>query len=340
MFNPSEVAASAGVPAVPAQRGIGPVPGRPGVPEGSPVRWQRRLRSLVIMSDVGVVLVVTTLAVLAGWTGMYAADRAQLVCGAIAAALLIAAMPLARAWDGRILGVGSTEFRRLGRAVAGAAVVLGAVDGLPLLQLSQPRFTGSARVVKTVVDRTVAGALLLLAAPVFVAVAVAVKLDGGPVFFRQERVGTNGRTFRMVKFRSMVVDAEARLAALSDSNEAAGPLFKMTRDPRITKVGVVMRKYSLDELPQLLNVLGGSMSLVGPRPPLPAEVATYEDVARRRLLVRPGMTGLWQVSGRSDLSWEETVRLDLRYVENWSMALDLTILWKTIGAVLRSRGAY
>jgi lipopolysaccharide/colanic/teichoic acid biosynthesis glycosyltransferase len=175
---------------------------------------------------------------------------------------------------------------------------------------------------------------------VFLAAAIAIKLDGGPVFFRQERVGTNGRGFRIVKFRSMVVDAEARLAALQAANEAEGPLFKMTRDPRITRVGVILRKYSIDELPQLLNVLAGTMSLVGPRPPLPAEVATYEDAARRRLLVPPGMTGLWQVSGRSTLSWDESVRLDLRYVESWSMALDLTILWKTVGAVLRGRGAY
>jgi exopolysaccharide biosynthesis polyprenyl glycosylphosphotransferase len=213
------------------------------------------------------------------------------------------------------------------------------VDGLPLLRLSKPRFTGVSRALKAAMDRSVAGFLLLLIAPVFIAVAIAVRADGGPVFFKQERVGSNGRTFRMVKFRSMVVDAEARLAELAEANEGAGPLFKMTHDPRITKIGTLLRKYSLDELPQLLNVVGGSMSLVGPRPPLPAEVATYEDAARRRLLVRPGMTGLWQVSGRSNLSWEESVRLDLRYVENWSMALDFTILWKTVGAVIKSRGA-
>ena len=144
----------------------------------------------------------------------------------------------------------------------------------------------------------------------------------------------------MVKFRSMCTDAEARLTTLPTANDGAGPLFKLRHDPRVTRVGRFLRKYSLDELPQLFNVLGGSMSLVGPRPPLAREVATYADDARRRLLVRPGMTGLWQVSGRSALSWEESVRLDLRYVENWSLALDLMILWKTFGAVLRGRGAY
>jgi lipopolysaccharide/colanic/teichoic acid biosynthesis glycosyltransferase len=176
--------------------------------------------------------------------------------------------------------------------------------------------------------------------PVFVLIGVLVRRDGGPVFFRQTRVGLNGATFTMIKFRSMAVDAERRLELLGYRNDGSGPLFKMRQDPRVTKFGAFLRNYSLDELPQLLNVLGGSMSLVGPRPPLPTEVAAYGRDARRKLLVRPGMTGLWQVSGRSDLSWEETVRLDLRYVENWSPALDLAILWKTIGAVVHRRGAY
>jgi len=136
------------------------------------------------------------------------------------------------------------------------------------------------------------------------------------------------------------VDAEARLPALIDQNQGAGPMFKVRSDPRVTRVGAVLRRYSIDELPQLLNVLGGSMSLVGPRPPLPVEVATYGRAAQRRLLVRPGLTGLWQISGRSDLSWEESVRLDLRYVENWNLALDALILCKTIGAVIKPRGAY
>ena len=144
----------------------------------------------------------------------------------------------------------------------------------------------------------------------------------------------------MLKFRSMVVDAEQRLADLGSLNEAAGPLFKMKKDPRVTRIGSILRRYSLDELPQLLNVLTGTMSLVGPRPPLPSEVATYCRDAQRKLVVKPGLTGLWQVSGRSELSWEQSVRLDLRYVENWNLALDALILWKTVGAVINSRGAY
>ena len=224
--------------------------------------------------------------------------------------------------------------------IAGPRMHIAPVDGMPLLRLSHPRFTGTSRMLKTAFDRGVAALLLLLSTPVLVAIAVAVRCgDRGPVFFTQVRVGANGRTFRMIKFRSMCRDAESRRAALG-GNDGAGPLFKLQSDPRVTRVGRVLRKYSLDELPQLVNVLNGTMSLVGPRPPLPSEVAGYADDARRRLLVRPGMTGLWQVSGRSSLSWEESVRLDLRYVENWSPAMDLVILWKTIGAVLHGRGAY
>ena len=170
--------------------------------------------------------------------------------------------------------------------------------------------------------------------------AVAVKLSSpGPVLYRQERVGLNGRTFTMLKFRSMVVDAEQRRRICAKHNNADGLLFKMRHDPRVTPVGG-LRRLSLDELPQLLNVLGGTMSLVGPRPPLPGEVARYDSSVSRRLLVKPGLTGLWQISGRSDLPWEEAVRLDLRYVENWSLALDLLILWKTAAAVFRAQGAY
>ena len=172
-------------------------------------------------------------------------------------------------------------------------------------------------------------------------IALAIKLgDGGPVLFRQARVGLDGSTFTMLKFRSMRMDAEARLAELRSTNPNIGMMFKLQDDPRITRVGSFLRRYSLDELPQLFNVLGGSMSLVGPRPPLQSEVDGYEDHARRRLLVTPGVTGLWQVSGRSLLSWEETVRLDLRYVENWSLTLDLLILWKTIYAVAARKGAF
>ncbi|WP_308282869.1 sugar transferase [Pseudonocardia nigra] len=222
--------------------------------------------------------------------------------------------------------------------VAGPRLHVAAVDGLPLLRLTEPNWSGVPRVVKAVSDRVLAALLLVLVLPVMVGLAVAVGLDGGPIFFRQARVGRHGRRFQMIKFRSMVVDAERRRPELA--NEAAGPLFKVRNDPRITRVGRWMRKYSLDELPQLFNVIAGSMALVGPRPPLPKEVEGYSRDARRKLMVKPGLTGLWQVSGRSDLSWEESVRLDLRYVENWTLALDWLILWKTIGAVVRGTGAY
>lgn len=224
--------------------------------------------------------------------------------------------------------------------IAGPRLHITPVDGLPLVRLSQPSFTGGRRLIKNVVDRVGAAVLLLLVLPLALALAVAVRADGGPVLYRQQRVGARGRKFDMVKFRSMRVGADAETDALTASDCGAGPLFKMRADPRITRIGAMLRRHSLDELPQLLNVLGGSMSLVGPRPPLPTEVETYGADARRRLLVRPGMTGLWQVSGRSDLSWEESVRLDLRYVENWSVMLDATILWKTVGAVVHGRGAY
>jgi len=224
--------------------------------------------------------------------------------------------------------------------MAGPRLHVAPVDGLPLLRLTHPSFDGVPRVVKNVIDWFGAAILIVIIAPVLLALALAVKADGGPVFFRQERIGRHGRVFKMVKFRSMVVDAEAQKAALIEGNEGSGPLFKLRNDPRITKVGVTLRKYSLDELPQLFNVLTGSMSLVGPRPPLPEEVATYSRDAERKLMVKPGLTGLWQVSGRSDLSWEESVRLDLRYVENWTLAMDALILWKTIGTLARGSGAY
>lgn len=199
---------------------------------------------------------------------------------------------------------------------------------------------GTAGAVKVVIDLTAAAVLLLLIAPVLLVVAVAVRIDGGPVFFRQTRVGRDGRRFQMIKFRSMVVDAEQVRVALESADEGAGPLFKMRRDPRITRVGALLRRYSADELPQLLNVLSGRMSLVGPRPPLPCEVATYTGTERRRLAVRPGMTGLWQVSGRSDLSWDDSIRLDLRYVDEWTPAMELRIIAGTARAVLGGRGAY
>jgi exopolysaccharide biosynthesis polyprenyl glycosylphosphotransferase len=224
--------------------------------------------------------------------------------------------------------------------IAGPRLHVANVDGLPLLRLTHPTFAGVPMLLKGAFDRLAALLILLLIWPVLLGLVIAVRGDGGPAFFRQTRVGRGGREFRVFKFRSMVVDAETRLAGLQAHNEGAGLLFKMRDDPRVTPIGRVMRKYSLDELPQLLNVLGGSMSLVGPRPPLPREVEGYERAAQRRLLVKPGITGLWQVSGRSDLSWDETVRLDLRYVENWTLALDALILVKTVRAVLSGGGAY
>ena len=225
--------------------------------------------------------------------------------------------------------------------VTGPRLHVDPVYGLTLLRVSQPTFTGARWMLKSVLDRIAGCVVLLVLAPVMAAVALAIKLeDSGPVLFRQERVGKAGALFRMVKFRSMGVDADQRRAELEALNEGAGPLFKLRADPRVTRVGAFIRRYSLDELPQLLNVVRGDMSIVGPRPPLPAEVERYGKDARRRLLVKPGITGLWQVSGRSDLTWEESVRLDLRYVENWSLMIDLVIVWKTVNAVLRGDGAY
>ena len=225
--------------------------------------------------------------------------------------------------------------------VAGPRMHIRPHVGLPLLHIEQPHFTGWRRLVKRGVDLAMTSLGLLAVSPLLLAVAAAIKLDGGgPVLFKQHRVGLDGSTFTMWKFRSMYVDAEQRLADLRRTNPAIGLMFKMTDDPRVTRVGRFLRKFSLDELPQLFNVLTGSMSLVGPRPPLQSEVDAYETHAHRRLLVTPGLTGLWQVSGRSLLSWEETVRLDLRYVENWTLTLDLLILWKTFFAVLARRGAY
>jgi exopolysaccharide biosynthesis polyprenyl glycosylphosphotransferase len=224
--------------------------------------------------------------------------------------------------------------------MAGPRLHIAPVDGLPLLRLTQPTFDGVPRVLKNIVDRVGAAILLLVTAPLLLALALAVKCDGGPVFFRQTRVGRHGKPFKMIKFRSMCIDAEKRRAELMKANEGSGPLFKLRHDPRVTKLGATLRRYSLDELPQLFNVIAGSMSLVGPRPPLPEEVVKYGRDAERKFLVKPGLTGLWQVSGRSNLSWEQSVRLDLRYVENWTLAMDALILWKTFGAMVRGGGAY
>lgn len=256
-------------------------------------------------------------------------------------------------------GLGSAGLRRLGWAlegteidlvvapgimdVAGPRVRTRPVQGLPLIHVEAPTFSGPTLVFKNVLDRTLAALGLIALLPLFLAVALSIALDDrGPVLFGQERVGRDGRTFRMLKFRTMVTNAESALPALMALNEGSGPMFKMRRDPRITRIGAFLRRYSLDEFPQLINVLRGEMSLVGPRPPLPREVAAYEADTRRRLLVKPGMTGMWQINGRSNLSWEESVRLDLYYVENWTPVLDLMIMWRTALVVARpeSAGAY
>jgi exopolysaccharide biosynthesis polyprenyl glycosylphosphotransferase len=226
--------------------------------------------------------------------------------------------------------------------VAGPRLSIRRVAGMPLLHVERPVMSGMRRVVKKVVDRVLTIAVAVVVLPVLAAIALAVRLDSpGPVLFRQTRVGAKGEHFEMLKFRTMCVDAESRLVEVVGSQDAGNAvLYKMRRDPRVTRVGRVLRRYSLDELPQLINVLRGQMSLVGPRPPLPREVEGYEADAVRRLRVQPGLTGLWQVSGRSDLSWDESLRLDLWYVDNWSLMLDLQIIFRTAKAVLRGTGAY
>jgi exopolysaccharide biosynthesis polyprenyl glycosylphosphotransferase len=224
--------------------------------------------------------------------------------------------------------------------IAGPRIHVRPVANMSMLYVEAPRFTGASRVLKNASDRLAAGLLLVLLAPLLVLVSLAVALDSrGGVFFRQERLGLGGESFSIWKFRTMHVEAEGRRAELDGLNEADGGLFKMRRDPRVTRVGAFLRRWSIDELPQLLNVLFGQMSLIGPRP-LPITLEDFAGDERRRLLVRPGMTGLWQVSGRSDLSWDESVRLDLYYVENWSLAVDAVILLRTVIAVVRRHGAY
>lgn len=225
--------------------------------------------------------------------------------------------------------------------VAGPRIHTQPVAGLPLIHVSTPKLIGGKKVAKRAFDLVAASLLILILAPVFIAIAILVKATSpGPVFYVQERIGLRGATFNMYKFRSMSTDADSKLAELLEAQGTEGkPLFKVTNDPRITSVGRTLRKLSLDELPQLINVIQGSMSLVGPRPQRAGEVALYDDAAHRRLYVSPGMSGLWQVSGRSDLSWEESIRLDLYYVENWSLTADIVILLKTFRAVFRSTGA-
>lgn len=225
--------------------------------------------------------------------------------------------------------------------IAGPRIHTRPVAGLPLIHVETPRFSKGQLFVKRGMDLALSLIGVLIASPVLLVLALAIRLSSpGPILFRQTRVGHRGREFTMLKFRSMVANAEELLADLVDSDRDAGNevLFKMTNDPRVTRVGRVMRKFSLDELPQLFNVLGGSMSLVGPRPPLPSEVEQYADHVHRRFLAKPGITGAWQVSGRSTLSWEDTVRLDLSYVENWSLLGDVLILLKTVKAVVAPGG--
>ena len=215
------------------------------------------------------------------------------------------------------------------------------IERLPIIEVEPADRSISRRRAKRAFDIVLSAIALVILLPVILFVALLIKLDSpGPVFFRQSRIGRDGETFGIVKLRTMRVNAEAELAGLLDRNEGAGPLFKMKDDPRVTRVGGFLRRTSIDELPQLWNVLKGDMSLVGPRPPLPSEVAEYDDPSHRRLIVKPGMTGLWQVSGRSDLTWEQGVRLDLFYVENWSVPGDIRILIQTVGVVLRPNGAY
>jgi exopolysaccharide biosynthesis polyprenyl glycosylphosphotransferase len=225
--------------------------------------------------------------------------------------------------------------------IAGNRISVRPVSGLPLLHIDEPELGLFAKTVKRIVDVTISGAALAVLIPVFAAIAISIKATSrGPVLFRQKRVGREGEAFMLYKFRTMHVGAEALLTQLRQRNDSDGLLFKMRDDPRVTTAGKRLRRLSLDELPQLLNVLKGDMSLVGPRPPLQTEVDNYDNAVSRRLRVKPGITGLWQVSGRSDLSWEESVRLDLYYVENWALSLDLVILARTARAVCTGAGAY
>jgi exopolysaccharide biosynthesis polyprenyl glycosylphosphotransferase len=225
--------------------------------------------------------------------------------------------------------------------VAGPRIHFRPVDGLPLIHVETPTFEGGKHILKRSVDIALSVLALVVLMPFMLVIGLIIRFDSpGPALFRQRRCGRNGDTFEMLKFRSMVETAEDDLAGLLDRNEGHGALFKLRNDPRVTRFGRWLRKYSLDELPQLWNVLVGDMSIVGPRPPLVTEVAEYEGSVHRRLFIKPGMTGLWQISGRSDLSWEESVRLDLYYVENWSLTGDLMIMWRTAKAVVNPKGAY
>lgn len=225
--------------------------------------------------------------------------------------------------------------------IALSRLVMRPSAALPLLHVEKPQYRGAKRFSKRAFDVCFAGAALVVAAPVMVAAAVAIKLTSrGPIFYAAERIGIDGQPFSMLKFRTMVDGADKQVAALMSVNEGSGVLFKIRDDPRVTSVGKVLRRLSIDELPQFINVLRNEMSVVGPRPPLRREFESYDYDVLHRLLVKPGISGLWQVSGRSDLSWDEAVRLDLFYVDNWSMVVDLVIVAKTIRAVFQRKGAY
>jgi exopolysaccharide biosynthesis polyprenyl glycosylphosphotransferase len=215
------------------------------------------------------------------------------------------------------------------------------VAGLPLLHIDKPQYRGAERLQKRAFDFCFALAALTAALPVLLVAAAAIKLNSrGPIFYASERIGFGGKPFRMLKLRTMVVDADKKLVNLLENNECDGNLFKMRNDPRVTSVGRVLRRFSVDELPQFINVLRREMSVVGPRPLFMLEPEERESDSQRRLLVKPGITGLWQVSGRSDLSWSDAIRLDLSYVDNWSMAADIVIVAKTVRSVFEQRGAY
>jgi len=225
--------------------------------------------------------------------------------------------------------------------VAGPRIHSRPLEGLPLMHVELPRYAGGKHSLKRLLDVVLSVAALVAFSPLFVVLAVLIRLDSrGPAIFRQERIGKGGQTFMMLKFRSMVMTAEDDLANLVDQNEAAGLLFKIRNDPRVTRVGRWLRHYSLDEFPQFWNVLMGDMSLVGPRPPLQREVDGYETHVHRRLYIKPGLTGMWQINGRSELNWQDSVRLDLYYVENWSIAGDIIIIWRTAKQMFKPTGAY
>jgi exopolysaccharide biosynthesis polyprenyl glycosylphosphotransferase len=225
--------------------------------------------------------------------------------------------------------------------VARSRLAMRPIAGLPLLYIDKPQYQGAKRFQKRAFDFTFALAALTASLPFLLIAGIAVKMTSkGPVFYKAERIGIDGKPFMMLKFRTMVDDADKELQNLLSANEGDGLLFKIKNDPRITPVGRVLRRFSIDELPQFINVLRQEMSVVGPRPPLRREVEAYDDDVQRRLLVKPGVTGLWQVSGRSDLPWDKAVRLDLSYVDNWSMVGDVLIIVKTLRAVLERRGAY